>query len=273
MKILFSTGGLFYLPLKEVFQIAGDAGFEGCDLVITPESAEAGYLDMVLECTRILPIHSIHAPYKKMPAWGSEAEVLVRTVELAKRVGARVVNFHPPSWYLFEFNFYKWFHKIEDFQKAFGCDEVFLALENMPLMGKRLMLAAFVLSDYRDLIEFGMKRNLYFTFDTTHCATFGRDVIVAFLSYLKSGRLKNIHLSDFGDFRQHRYLGRGELPVVKLLNTIRRTGYDEMVTLEISPYELPRTREWLTKLMRHQASFMKLHLGIDDGDEKEILSL
>lgn len=273
MKILFSTGGLFYLPLEEVFQLAGDAGFDGCDLVITPEFGNAGFLDVVFACSEILPILSIHAPYRKMPAWGTEAEVLVRTVELAKRVGARVVNFHPPSWYLLEINFYKWFQKVQDFQKAFGCDEVFLAVENMPLMGKRLMLAPYVLSDYKDMMEFGVERNLYFTFDTTHYATFGKDVVVAFLNYLKSGRLKNIHLSDFGDFRQHRFLGRGELPVVKLLNTVRRTGYDEMVTLEISPYELPRTREWLTKLMRHQAAFMKLHLGIEDCEQEKILSL
>jgi hypothetical protein len=48
--------------------------------------------------------------------------------------------------------------------------------------------------------------------------------------------------------------------VVKLLNTMGRLGYDGMVTLEVSPHELPRTREWLTKMLKYQVSFMNMHL-------------
>jgi hypothetical protein len=42
---------------------------------------------------------------------------------------------------------------------------------------------------------------------------------------------------------------------------MRRLGYNEMVTLEIAPQELPRTNEWLLKVMTYSAAYLKLHLG------------
>jgi sugar phosphate isomerase/epimerase len=264
MKILFSTGCLFYLPTRDIFLLAQEAGFEGCELVIDRRFNDSRFIDTALECSEILPIHSIHAPFMKMNAWGSQVYSLQRSVEIAKILRVEVVNFHPPNWFSLEIAFLRWFRKVQDFQKKLGGDGVMLAIENMPRMGKRLMLTPYVLNDFEDLIEFGVERNLYFTFDTTHLATFGNDVIAAFLAFLKTGRLKNIHISDFGDYESHLFLGCGALPMVKLLNTIGRLDYDGMITFEVSPYELPRTREWLVKMLQHQVSFMKMHLRKDN---------
>jgi len=265
MKILFSTGCLFYLPTRDIFLLAHEAGFDGCELVIDRRFNDNRFIDTALECREILPINSIHAPFMKMDAWGKQVYSLQRSIEIAKILGAEVVNFHPPSWFSMEVAFFRWFRKVKDFQKKLVGDGVSLTIENMPRMGKRIMLTPYVLNDFEDLIEFGVKSNLYFTFDTTHLATFGNDVIVAFLAFLKTKRLKNIHISDFGDHESHLFLGCGELPVVKLLNTIGRLGYDEMITLEVSPHELPRTREWLVKMLQHQVSFMKMHLRKEEN--------
>lgn len=266
MKILFSTGCLFYLPTRDTFLLAKEAGFDGCELVIDRRFNDSRHIDAVLECHDILPVHSIHAPFMKMPAWGNEVYSLMRSVEIAKILGADVVNFHPPNWYSMEIAFFRWFRKVEDFQKKLGAEEVCLTIENMPRMGKRVMLAPYVLNDFKDLIEFGVKRNLYFTFDTTHLATFGLDMIAACLAFLNTGRLRNIHISDYGDYRSHLFLGDGDLPVAKLLNTMARLGYDGMVTFEVSPYELPRTKEWLVKMLRYQVAFLRMHLKRDmDG--------
>lgn len=135
-----------------------------------------------------------------------------------------------------------------------------LAIENMPLIGKRLKLAPYVLNDYQDLLEFGIKRNLYFTFDTTHIGTFDLDPVASFLSFYKTERLKNVHLSDSTAAESHLFPGRGALPIARLLNTMRRVGYDELVTLEVAPLELPVTKEWLVRIMRYAASFMRMHL-------------
>jgi sugar phosphate isomerase/epimerase len=265
MKILFSTGCLFYLPLKEIFLLAGEAGFDGCDLVIDSHFVNPRCADHLSECVDILPVHSVHAPFIKMRSWGTKAEALSRSIEIGRSVSASVVNFHPPSWYSMELQFLQWFKKVTDFQKELSCEGLDLAIENMPLAGKRVMLASYILNDFRDLINFGLERNLFFTFDTTHLGTFGDDLVTAFLSFYRTGRLRNIHLSDYGGSRSHLFLGSGELPMVKLLNTMRRLGYDGMVTLEVAPSELPKATPWLVKMMRYQLSLVRLHLG---GDTK-----
>ena len=265
MKILFSTGSLYYLPVREVFLLAAEAGFDGCDLVIDGRFNQPGYVENVKACLDILPVYSVHAPYATIKAWKNHKEALRQSVGIARALGAEVVNFHPPSWFSFEISFFRWFNKVHDFQKEFGAKSLNLTLENMPLIGKRLMLAPYVLNDYRDLIDFGINRNLCFTFDTTHIASYGNDPIAAFIQYFKTGRLKNIHLSDCRGFKSHLFLGKGDLPLAKLLNTMRRLGYDGMVTLEISPDELPKTREWLVKMMGYQFAFIELHWRKDSN--------
>jgi sugar phosphate isomerase/epimerase len=181
---------------------------------------------------------------------------------VGKEMGAAVVNFHPPSWFSLEIQFLRWFRRVRDFQSALSCGDVVLTIENMPRMGRKLMLAPFFLNDIQDLIHFGLARNLHFTFDTTHCASFHGDVTAVFLRYLATGRLMNVHLSDYGDAREHLFLGRGEVPMVKLLNAMRRLNYDGMVTLELAPQEWPKNEEWLGKLMGYSVSFLKMHLGL-----------
>lgn len=260
MKILFSTGCLYYLPTRDVFLLAEEAGFDGCELVIDRRFNDSRSIDIAIQCLEILPIFSIHAPFMKMNAWGNQVCSLQRSIEIAKILNTHIVNFHPPNWFSMEIAFFRWFKNVRDFQTKLGGDGVILTIENMPRIGKRLLLAPYILNGFEDLIEFGISKNLYFTFDTTHLATFGSDVIEAFLKFFKTMRLKNIHISDFGDHESHLFLGSGELPMVKLLNTIGRLGYDGMVTLEVSPHELPRTREWLVKMLQYQVAFLKMHL-------------
>ena len=264
MKVLFSSGTLYELPLKEIFCLARDAGFDGCDLVVNRSLDEPRFRDTVEEALTILPAYSLHVPYTKLRLWGTQVNALTRSVQIAKEFGIRLVNFHPPSWFHHEITFYRWFRKIHDFQKELDCQGVALAIENMPLIGKRLKLAPYVLNDFKDLIDFGVKRNLYFTFDTTHISTFDYDTVVSFLSFYKTGRLRNVHLSDSTLTESHLFLGRGVLPIARLLNTMRKIGYDEMVTLEVAPRELPVTKTWLLNIMRYAASFMRMHLGQEE---------
>jgi sugar phosphate isomerase/epimerase len=261
IKILFSTGSLGHLPIQEVFSVAKAAGFDGCELVIGKNFNVPGYKSEIASCVDILPIHSIHAPYVHIAAWGNEHQALRRTVELSRELNAGVITFHPPSWLARELTYYRWFCKVRDFQKDLDCGDIFLSIENMPLL--RLMIPPYVMNSYRKLIKFGMERNLYFTYDITHIGTYGHDIVDVFLSYFNTGRLKNIHLSDYSLWREksHLGIGRGELPIVRLLATMSRLKYEGMVTLEIAPHELPRTDEWLLKVMRYTSSYLRLHLG------------
>ncbi len=264
MKILFSTGTLHQLPLAEAFRFARDAGFDGCDLVVNRSLDSPDFGKTLEHALSILPAHSVHAPFMKLSTWGAHVDALRKTLRMAGEFGIGLVNFHPPSWFHRELTFYRWFRNIEDFQQDLGCGSVLLAIENMPLIGNRLKLAPYLLNEYRDLIEFGVKRNLYFTFDTTHIATFDQDAIVSFLAFHKTNRLKNVHLSDSAAAESHLFPGTGTLPIARLLNTMRRVGYDGMVTLEIAPQELPVTKELLARTLEYAASFMKAHLGKEE---------
>jgi sugar phosphate isomerase/epimerase len=248
------------MPLRQVFELAGEAGFDGCDLVLGRKFGQEGETERALECSEILPVLSIHAPFAHIPAWGNQIQALERSIELGKRAGAKLVNFHPPSWLAREVRFYRWFKGITDFQRELKCDPVYLTIENMPLI--KLILPPYVLNNFKRLIKFGVERNLHFTFDITHLGTYGYDIVRAFVKYFETDRLKNVHVSDYSLWREqdHLGIGRGELPIVRLLNTMRRLGYDEMVTLEIAPHQLPRTKEWLLKVMTYSASYLRLHL-------------
>ena len=261
MKYIFSTGCLYYLPIEEIFLLAREARFDGCEVVIDQRFMSDGYLDRVVACCDILPVHTIHAPFLKMKKWGTKVDELKRAIDIGRILGASVVNFHPPAWLTMEITFAKWLNNIDDFQRELDCGDIALTIENMPRAGKRLMLESYLLNDINDLVGFGVAHNLYFTFDTTHLATFGNDIIAPFIRVMRTGRLRNIHLSDHGNHKSHLFLGRGDLPIARFLNTARRLGYEGMITYEVSPRELPMNREWLVKLMAHQARLIRLHTG------------
>jgi len=261
MKYVFSTGCLYHLPIEEIFLLAREGGFDGCEVVIDQRFMNDGYLDRVQACREILPVHTIHAPFLKMKKWGTKVNELKRTIDIARVLEASVVNFHPPAWLTMEISFTRWLNSVRDFQKELDCGDIALTIENMPRSGRRLMLASYILNDINDLIAFGEEHNLYFTFDTTHLASFGIDIIAPFIKVFKTGRLRNIHLSDSSDHESHLFLGRGELPVARFLNTVRRLGYDGMITFEVSPGELPKTRGWLVKLIEYQLRLIRLHTG------------
>jgi sugar phosphate isomerase/epimerase len=266
VKILFSTGSVTHLPIESVFELVREAGFDGCDLVIGREFNDPKYRQRVTDCLKILPICSMHSPYMRVDAFGDQAQSVQRSIEFAKELGSQVVTFHPPSWYDREFTFLRWFRQVKDFQRELQCDRVALALENMPM--RRLIIPTYALNSFRSLIKFGMARNLYFTYDITHMGSCGHDVIDAFLLYMRTGRLRNVHVSDYSLWREQSHLGigRGELPIGRLLNTMKRLNYDSCVTLELAPNELPRTKEWLSKVITYVCSYLRLQLGMNEGD-------
>jgi sugar phosphate isomerase/epimerase len=263
LKILFSSGSINRLPLETVFELTRDAGFDGCDLVIDHQFNDPALWGLVVEYSQILPVCSIHAPYAHVDALGDDVQAVMRSVELAKELKSHVVTFHPPSRFYRQSGFLRWFKGVKDFQSAFDCGPVALALENMPLT--RSVFPTYLLTDYRKLIEFGMTRNLYFTYDITHLGSCGQDTIEGLLLYLGTGRLRNVHVSDYSlrKRRSHLGMGRGELPIARILNTMWKLGYDSCVTLEMAPHEFPRTREWLLETMSYACSYLRFQLGQD----------
>ena len=50
MKVLFSTGSLSHLPINEVFLLGREAGFDGCELVVSKNFNRPGYKEEVAKC-------------------------------------------------------------------------------------------------------------------------------------------------------------------------------------------------------------------------------
>lgn len=242
MKITLSSGTLYTFPLRKVFEIARELEFDGIELIINQEFQRINSLQLVEELQESIPIHSIHAPFMPLDGWGTQIDSLKHSVELAEKRAIPLVNFHPPSWMGFEVGFWRWLYKIRDFQKEVGAENVLVTMENMPWVGK-FNINPHILSDTRKFIDFIEERNLFMTFDCTHMGSGKANFINDFYLCYNSGKIRNIHFSDYGHGREHLIPGHGMLPLTRFLNHLSNTDYNDTVTLELSPHEFPKDEE------------------------------
>ncbi|MEJ2137625.1 MAG: hypothetical protein P8X86_20580, partial [Desulfofustis sp.] len=120
MKLILSAGSLYTLPSTQVFEMARDVGFDGLEVIINHDFSGSRALDHLKELQSIHPVLSLHAPFFEIDGWGSKIDQLKRCAELALHAGVPLINFHPPSWLLFEFKFWRWLKRIKDFQAEIG---------------------------------------------------------------------------------------------------------------------------------------------------------
>jgi sugar phosphate isomerase/epimerase len=239
MKISLSSGTLFTFPIRKVFEIASQLDFDGIELIINQEFQRVNSLKLIEELQEIVPILSIHAPFMPLDGWGTPMDSLKSCIELAEKRGIGLVNFHPPSWMGMEISFWRWLYKVSDFQKEIGRDSVVVTMENMPWTGQ-FKINPHILSDTRKLIDFIQEKNLFMTFDCTHMGSGKANFINDFYLCYNSGRIRNIHFSDYGQGREHLIPGHGMLPLTRFLNHLRNTDYHDTVVLELSPHEFPK---------------------------------
>lgn len=256
MLISVSTGTLFIFPLHRSFEMAAEAGFDGLELIINQDFEHVNARKLIVELGRILPILSIHAPFMPLYGWGSPVDSLKRSVELAAAAGVPMVNFHPPSWLGFEIGFWRWMYRIQDFQKEVGGGQVLLTLENMPWKGK-YRINENILARSESMIEFISARNLYQTFDCTHMGSGKANFINDFYLFHETGRVRNIHFSDYGHGREHLLPGRGILPLTRFLNHLSTTRYDGTLTLELSPHEFPKDERIIVAGLKEILSYLR----------------
>lgn len=256
MLISISTGTLFTFPLRKAFQIAFDVGFDGVELIINQDFQKVNCRKVITEMAEILPVLSIHAPFMALAGWGSQSDSLKRSVELAAECNVPLVNFHPPSWMGVELGFWRWMHKIIDFQKEIGQGVVTVTLENMPWEG-RFKINPHILSSTDKMIHFIEERNLFLTFDCTHMGSGKTNFINDFYLFYNTGRIRNVHFSDYGHGREHLLPGHGILPLTRFLNHLRTTGYSQALTLELSPHEFPKDEKIIERSLREILDYLR----------------
>ena len=257
MVISLSTGTLFILPLKKICELSAEAGFDGIELIINQDFQMVNPVKLVSSLQKITTIHSIHAPFMPLDGWGGPEGSLRRCVALAAECGIPLVNFHPPSWMGFEIGFWRWFYSIHDFQKEIGLDgRVIVSLENMPWVGK-FKINPHILSNTQHMIDFITDHNLAMTFDCTHMGSGKANFINDFYLLYETGRISNIHFSDYGHGREHLLPGHGILPLTRFLNHLRNTDYQKTVTLELDPSEFPKGERIILESLREILAFLR----------------
>lgn len=257
MLISLSTGCLFKLPFQKIFELGAESGFDGIELIINQNFVGVNPVKLVSSLQEIATIHSIHAPFMQLDGWGSPMDSLIRSVEIAAECGIPLVNFHPPSWMGFEIEFWRRLYKVRDFQKEIGMDgRVAVTIENMPWVGD-LKINPNILSKPRRMIEFIHEHNLFMTFDCTHMGSGRTSFINDFFQFYESGRIRNIHFSDYGHGREHLLPGHGILPLTRFLNHLRSTDYRSTVTLELDPKEFPKGERNILESLKEILAFLR----------------
>lgn len=263
MLISLSTGSLFTLPLKKVCELSAEAGFDGVELIINQDFQKVNPSKLVASLQQITTIHSIHAPFMPLDGWGGPIESLRICVELAADRGIPLVNFHPPSWMGFEVGFLRWLYSVRDFQKEVGNNgQVNVTIENMPWVG-RFKINPNILSNTQRMIDFIHEHNLFMTFDCTHMGSGKANFINDFYLFYESGRIRNIHFSDYGHGREHLLPGHGILPLTRFLNHLRSTDYQSTVTLELDPSEFPKSEPVILESLKEILAYLRKETGKD----------
>jgi sugar phosphate isomerase/epimerase len=265
MLISLSTGSLFTLPIHKVCELSSQAGFDGVELIINQDFQKIRPSKLVASLQEITTIHSIHAPFMPLDGWGGPADSLRICIELAAECAIPLVNFHPPSWMGFEVGFWRWLYSVRDYQKEIGRNgQVLVTIENMPWVGK-FKINPNILSNTQRMIDFIHEHNLFLTFDCTHMGSGKANFINDFYLFYETGRIRNIHFSDYGHGREHLLPGHGILPLTRFLNHLRSTDYQSTITLELDPAEFPKSEAFILESLKEILAFLRKETGKDDG--------
>jgi sugar phosphate isomerase/epimerase len=248
------------LKLSEIFEIASECGYDGIELIINTVFEDSCSHKIIEKLLPLCPILSIHAPFLKLHGWGHGGKSLIKCINLARDFEIPLVNFHPPLWLPPEFTFRHWFYRVEDFQTLVNDSKVIVTIENMPYVGNHIRFNPNILKKSEEMLKFVEKHNLFMTFDTTHIGSHNPNFLGEFQRLLVTGRIKNIHFSDYGHNREHLFPGRGILPLTRFLYMLKERNYEGAVTLELSPTELPKKRDMIVESLSEVNEYLRSEL-------------
>lgn len=220
-----STSCVYPLPTEDAFRLAGLAGFDGVEVMITedPTTRDAATL-AALSARYQLPVLSVHAPVLPFSqfVWSTDpAQKLERSAELAVELGAATVVVHPP---------YRWQPRyarrfLEHTREVAAAHGVVVAVENMfPLAVGPVTVNPFSPEGSPDAR----------TLDFSHAALAGRDSLE--LAMAAGDSLRHVHLCDGlpGHLDAHLVPGRGSQPVAEVLQYLGSRRWSGSLVAEVA---------------------------------------
>ncbi|HZE86833.1 MAG TPA: sugar phosphate isomerase/epimerase [Methylomirabilota bacterium] len=224
-------------PLDEVFSALKKAGLDGIELLlpsysITTDKILKEVKDVLHE--HHMPVLSVHQVLRFFTK--TRLAEVERLFEIAQILGAKIIVLHTNSAgkQVFDSEYVDALHSLE---KKYA---IKIGFENMEkFIGSLHRGHSWHQKKFAELMK---KNDFSITFDTTHLAHSGGDIINFFKN--NKDRIINIHLSDYkfhilnSNLRPLRYkhlpLGKGELPIGKFLSVLKKEKYNGNVTLEIN---------------------------------------
>jgi len=237
-KIIFSTGCLFNLPLIQVAEIAQKSGFGGLELILNDPGLFLQKKELV-KVDSILPIVSLHAPFRDFSKWGGHLEAWDKTIGIAKMLPhVQNITFHPPIFRLKEIAHFWWFVKTKNLPKDLD-SPIPLSLENLPVQEENFMTTSAI----SRLLNQCKNKGVLLTLDVCHLGVSGGDILKVFEVIQDWTVVNNIHFSDVRGFKEHLFPGQGELPLFEFVQRLATTNYDKTLTLEVGPASLPQEQK------------------------------
>jgi sugar phosphate isomerase/epimerase len=251
MKFIFSTGSLHTYGLDRCFGLAAQVGFDGIELMVDQrwDTRQPAYLKHLVD-EHGLPILAVHSPFTpSVPGWpDDEPGRIQESIRLAETLAAPVVIHHLPlrlGWIWIQSGtrrlvlpipgrgrhtvYRDWL--LKGYQQLQAATAVTLCIENMPArtwLGRRWN--AYHWNSAVEMVRFSA-----LTLDTTHLGTWGLEPVDIFPQF--QGRVRHVHLSNFNG-QEHRRPEDGQLRLDALLARLAAAGYQDAISLELTPSAL-----------------------------------
>jgi sugar phosphate isomerase/epimerase len=258
MRISFSTGIYYHMPLSYSLRLASHLGFDGVEWVVHP-----GYLFSGLEPVRqafqaaAVPALSIHPPFYPFPGWPRRASrITARLGALARHLGVGVFVVHAPLVPHLTTTRAEDYAAAIDLGRLAGGRRVVPTVETTQFHGRRQTY----FDDLRRLVDFCSAHGCGITLDTCHAGANGQDLLECY-SIVKP-LLRNVHLSDVrwarGRPHTHALPGEGTLPLTPFLAELARDSYAGLLTLETHPVRTGmQSRQAAERRLGHALAYVR----------------
>jgi sugar phosphate isomerase/epimerase len=229
-RIGLSSSSVYPDSSAHAFGYAASLGYDAVEVMVSidPISQDIDKVRRLRDYHEV-PVCAVHAPCLLITqrVWGTEPwGKLEKSAEMAVAVGADVVVVHPP--FRWQRDYARGFvDGIAQLEKRTG---IAFAVENMyPWRASRREMQAYAPGwdpseqDYANT-----------TIDLSHSAVSRSDPVA--MAQRLGGRLRHIHLTDGSGSAKDEHLvpGRGNQPVVELLEHLAGVDFDGHVVLEIN---------------------------------------
>ena len=254
IRIGLSTSSVFPGSAVQAFEAASALGYDGVEVMVTAErlTQDADRL-AELVAQHGVPVLSVHSPCLLVSArvWGTDPlGKIVRSVDLAERLGAGVVVAHPP---------FVWQRAaaasfVEAVRELSERTEVRIAVENM----FPVRVAGALVNTYRPHWNPVPSGYPWYTLDLSHTAASAVDAPT--MAAAMGDRLAHVHLADGSGAARDEHLvpGRGVVPCGEVLSGLAHSGYPGSVVLEVSTRG--RTPEQRELDLTEAITFARWHL-------------